>query len=111
MILSAASPWFMNLLSNEKHPHTIIYMRGLKFKDLSAITDFIYHGEVKIIQEQLKGFLTLAEELQLRGLVPSNDSDLESNETFTKPLVKMKDFEESVAAEIDTKIELFDNDD
>lgn len=109
MILSAASPWFMNLLLKEKYPHSIMYMRGLKFKDLLAIIDFIYHGEVKIVQDQLKDFLSLAEELQLKGLVPSNDSDQESNKTVTEPLVKIKDQQESLKAELETKIEVFDN--
>ena len=43
-------------------------MRGLKAKDLVAMVDFIYDGEAKIHQEDLEGFLTLAEELQLKGL-------------------------------------------
>jgi len=28
----------------------------------------MYHGEVKITQDNLKGFLALAEELQIKGL-------------------------------------------
>ena len=43
-------------------------MRGLKAKDLVSIVDFIYHGEANIFQQDLDGFLALAEELQLKGL-------------------------------------------
>ena len=51
-------------------------MRGLKTKDLVAIVDFIYHGEANIFQEDLDGFLALAEELQLKGLAGSqNETD------------------------------------
>ena len=46
----------------------MIYMRGMKAKDLIAIVDFIYHGEANVYQEDLEGFLALAEELQLKGL-------------------------------------------
>ena len=35
--------------------------------------DFIYHGEANIYQEDLDAFLSLAEELQLKGLAPSGD--------------------------------------
>ena len=51
----------------------MIYMRGLKAKDLVAIVDFIYHGEASVFQEDLDGFLALAEELQLKGLASSHN--------------------------------------
>ena len=58
----------------------MIYMRGLKVKDLEAILDFIYHGEANIYQEDLDGFLALAEELKLRGLAGSEENTLDDVE-------------------------------
>ena len=43
-------------------------MRGIKSEDLLAIVDFLYYGEAKIYQENLDTFLSIAEELQLKGL-------------------------------------------
>ena len=43
-------------------------MRGFKAKNLVAIVDFIYNGEANIHQEDLDGFLVLAQELPLKGL-------------------------------------------
>ena len=65
VILSACSPFFSSVLKSNKHSHPMIYMRGLKFKNLVAIIDFIYLGEANIYQEDLDGFLALAEEIQL----------------------------------------------
>ena len=48
VILSACSPFFSSVLKRNKHSHPMIYMRGLKSKDLVAIVDFIYHGETSI---------------------------------------------------------------
>ena len=42
-------------------------MRGLKFEDLLARVDFLYYGEANIYQENLDNFLTIAEELDLKG--------------------------------------------
>ena len=42
VILAASSPFFQKLLGRNKHPHTLIYMRGVKFDDLLAIVDFLY---------------------------------------------------------------------
>ena len=51
--------------------------------------DFIYLGEANVYQEDLDGFLALAEELQLMGLAPTKDNAAEEpivphKETKTK---------------------------
>ena len=74
IILAASSPFFMNLLKRNKHPHPLIYMRGLKSEDLLAIVDFFYFGEINVLQEKLESFLALAEELQLKGLAGAVNS-------------------------------------
>ena len=40
-ILAASSPFFEKLLRKNKHPNPLIYMRGMKSKDLAAIIDFL----------------------------------------------------------------------
>ena len=65
VILAASSPFFQKLLEWNKHPHPLIYMRGLKSEELLAILDFLYFGEINVLQEKLESFLALAEELQL----------------------------------------------
>ena len=80
IILAASSPFFNGVLKRNKHSHPMIYMRRLKARDLVAIVDFIYHGEANIYQEDLDGFLALAEELQLKGLAGSQDDTLDAVE-------------------------------
>ena len=77
VILTACSPFFSTVLKRNKHSHPMIYMRGITTKDLSAIVDFIYHGEANINQEDLEAFLALAEELQLKGLTKSEKPETE----------------------------------
>ena len=85
IILTACSPFFSTLLKKNKHPHPMIYMRGVRTKDLMATVDFIYKGEANIYQEDLDGFLALAEELQLKGLASSqNESSEEPEEKLKK---------------------------
>ena len=88
IILTASSPFFSNVLKKNKHSHPMIYMRGLKVKDLDAIVDFIYNGEANIHQEDLDGFLALAEELQLKGLAGAEKEQdvLKENIPATKNL-------------------------
>ena len=68
VIISASSPFFHNILTQNKHAHPLIYMRGMKLDDLLAILDFLYYGEANIYHDNLNSFLNIAEELQLQGL-------------------------------------------
>ena len=87
VILASSSPFFLNLLRRNKHPHPLIYMRGLKSEDLLAIIDFLYFGEANVYQENLNTFLAVAEELQLKGLKGSGaEEELEED----KPPYKKK---------------------
>ena len=68
VVLASSSPFFMELLKKTKHPHPLIYMRGLRSEDLVAIMDFLYCGEANVLHEHLNAFLVLAEDLSLKGL-------------------------------------------
>ena len=74
VILAASSPCFQTLLKRNKHPHPLIYMRGVKYENLLAIVDFLYCGEANIFQENLDSFLAIAEELKLKGLMGQTEN-------------------------------------
>ena len=80
VILAASSPFFQNLLKRTKHPHPLIYMRGVKSENLLAVVDFLYRGEASVGQENLDSFLAIAEELQLKGLMGQDSSGDNSKE-------------------------------
>ena len=77
VILAASSPFFKKLLGRNKHPHPLIYMRGMKSEYLLAIVDFLYCGEANVFQYNLDSFLAIAEELQLKGLMGKTDEKVE----------------------------------
>lgn len=53
-----------------KHP--IVIFRNVKFHDLRALIDFIYQGEVNVMQDQLSSFLATAKFLEVKGLADNN---------------------------------------
>ena len=73
VILAALSPFFNNLLVQNKHAHPLIYMRGVKSENLRAILDFLYYGEANVLQENLDIFLAIASELKLTGLTDGDE--------------------------------------
>ena len=94
VILAASSPFFEKILSRNKHPHPLIYLKGFQSKDLLAILDFLYFGEANVYQENLDSFLAIAEELKLKGLTDQTASDVvvkEENPTNLKPANKTKE--------------------
>jgi len=72
LILSACSPFFRSVLKQNPHQNPLLYLKGVKFTDLQAVLNFMYHGEVNIAQEELNSFLSVAEELQVKGLTQNN---------------------------------------
>ena len=67
VILAMSSPFFRNLFKNNKHPHPLIYMRGLTAEDLVELMDFLYYGEANIYQENMETFMKIAADLNLQG--------------------------------------------
>ena len=80
VILVASSPFFQKLLGRNKHPHPLIYMRGVKSDDLLSIVDFLYRGEANVFQENLDSFLAIAEDLHLKGLMGKSNEKVEDFE-------------------------------
>ena len=68
VVLASSSPFFMELLQKNKHPHPLVYMMSVKYEDLEAIIDFMYTGETNVSKENLDCFLSVAEDLKLKGL-------------------------------------------
>ena len=75
VILAASSPFFQKVLKKNTHGHPLIYMRGVKTEELTAIVDFLYLGEANVYEDNLESFLTIAEELQLKGLEGTKKQD------------------------------------
>ncbi|XP_023340319.1 zinc finger and BTB domain-containing protein 14 isoform X9 [Eurytemora carolleeae] len=75
VILSACSPFFRNILRKNPHQHPLLYLKGVKYKELVSVLNFMYMGEVNVAQEELNSFLSVAEELRVKGLTQNNSSD------------------------------------
>ena len=74
VILSTSSSFFDRILKENRHPHPLIYLRGVKGRNLDSVLDFIYHGEVNVEKDNLEEFLQLGGELQIKGLEASQET-------------------------------------
>jgi len=84
VILSACSPFFRNVLRRNPHQHPLLYLKGVKYSELMSVLNFMYMGEVNVAQEELNSFLSVAEDLRVKGLTQNN------SESSTKVLAKQE---------------------
>ena len=75
LVLSACSEYFKEVFKRNKHSNTLMCLEGLSKQDLENVLDYIYNGEVKIYQEELDRFLTVAQRFKLEGLLESEDNE------------------------------------
>ncbi|XP_024869968.1 modifier of mdg4-like isoform X2 [Temnothorax curvispinosus] len=89
LILSVCSTYFRELFKGNSCKHPIVILKDVNYRDLSAMLHFMYQGEVNIKQEDIAGFLKVAEALQIKGLTT------EADERFRESLGKNdEDFED-----------------
>ena len=71
-ILSACSPVFQNILESENHSnHPVIYLRGIMHRELQSIVQFMYLGQTTFKKDDIKEFLSVASDLQVKEICQS----------------------------------------
>jgi len=89
VILAACSPLFRKILSRQKNQQNpFLYLKGIRLKELQAVLNFMYHGEVNVAQDSLNNFLAVAEELAVKGL--TTDTRPAGSDTPAKKAVAAK---------------------
>ena len=101
VVLAASSPFFLDVLKVSKHPHPLIYLKGVQMRELAAVMDCLYNGEVTLVnQEELESFLGLAKDLRLKVVHDmTTDDDRESREVPNGTQVKVKELKKIKSAE------------
>ena len=69
VILSACSSFFNKIFVTNHHENLVIYLKGMKYKELEAIIRFIYLGQTRINEEDLEPFMIAAKDLQIKDLL------------------------------------------
>ena len=89
VILAACSPFFRKILRHQKHlQNPFLYLKGIGIKELKAVLNFMYHGEVNVAQDFLNNFLTVAQELAIKGLSSDTKSDMTKEEFSDSTSIK-----------------------
>ena len=88
-------------MNNNSNP--LLYLSGVSSVNLKMILDYIYHGEVKLFQEQIDSFLESAQKLEVEGLLVDNNDyeeraqNILDSDTLSKDFYQQPDEEKQVA--------------
>ena len=104
LVLSASSELFKLILRKSSHPYPhpnpLIYLNGFRSKELNFIMEYIYHGEVRILQDDIHNFLEAAQKLKIEGLIekmpPSEERETELDSEKTIETIEMKPDTENI---------------
>lgn len=72
-VLSTCSDYFKQMFTRSPSKHPIVYMKDVTSRDLEALLDFMYNGEVNVPQSSLGSLIKTAEGLQIKGLAVPDD--------------------------------------
>lgn len=80
LILAACSPFFRSILRRNPHHHPLLYLKGVRYKEIEAILNFMYMGQVNVAETELESFLAVAADLKVRGLTKAEDNFTRSHQ-------------------------------
>ena len=97
LVLSASSEYFKNIFKKNKHSHPLLCLSGIRTQDVKNILDFIYNGEVQLLQDDLYQFMEVAQRFKLEGLTDIDEPKVtyRSYQTILEPKVMPDEFSEN----------------
>ena len=69
IVLSTSSPVLKKLLLDNPHPHPMIYLSGVKHKQLESILQWMYLGETNVYKDNIDEFVEIGKYLEVKELV------------------------------------------
>ncbi|XP_067000729.2 uncharacterized protein [Anabrus simplex] len=111
MILSACSPYFQELFRQHHVQHPVVILNGMKYSDIKLVVEFMYRGEIKVLETELDGLLVTAEALQVKGLSNVRNKyekgDIQGAEQQQQPMqVEQQDVDDSTTTALSPDTQL-----
>ena len=79
-VLSTCSDYFEEMFERTQCKHPVIVLKDIKSEDLEALLNYMYIGEVNVVQENLAGLIKAAESLRIKGLAVPDEEPVHNKE-------------------------------
>lgn len=82
LMLCVCSPFFRTLLTKRPDRHPIIFLKNVDPKHLEQLLQYMYNGEINVLQDDLGPLVETARELQIKGLAdaPAAPPSIDDND-------------------------------
>ena len=74
LVLAATSSFFSSVFNLNSHPHPLMFLRGVKLSQMKALLAYAYSGGTEVAHKDLAGFLAVAEDLKIEGLIQKGEN-------------------------------------
>ncbi|KAB7493844.1 Zinc finger protein [Armadillidium nasatum] len=104
LVLSTCSEYFQEMFQHTECKHPIIVLKDMRSEDLESLLNYMYVGEVNILQEHLSTLIKAAECLKIKGLAVPDDppGDKRSNNSDFNPDSKRRRMDSDYHKQKDT---------
>ncbi|CAL4067756.1 unnamed protein product [Meganyctiphanes norvegica] len=81
LVLSTCSEYFEEIFERTQCKHPVIVLKDIKHEELEALLNYMYLGEVNVLQGDLAGLIKAAECLKIKGLAVPDEAPLSKSES------------------------------
>lgn len=74
LVLSTCSEYFEEIFNRTQCKHPVIVLKDVKHEELEALLNYMYLGEVNVLQADLAGLIKAAECLKIKGLAVPDEA-------------------------------------
>ena len=98
IVLSACSPVLKELLLEHPQSQPLLYLSGVKHKQLESILQFMYSGEVIVLKEDIEEFLKIGMDLEMKELFIFQGGPGDSLEHVDNSIVETNKYDDNTTA-------------
>lgn len=81
-ILGASSSFFRKIFKQNAASNLVLYLKGIKAKDMNSIMEFMYLGQTSVNKADLNTFLESAEDLKIEGLIQPGKASMSVSNAY-----------------------------
>ena len=81
-ILGASSSFFRKIFQQNAAANLVLYLKGVKSKDMNSIMEFMYLGQTSVNKADLTTFLESAEDLKIEGLIQPGKASMSVSNAY-----------------------------
>lgn len=97
VVLAACSSYFQELFSSLNCKHPVVVLKDVKYSEIKAILEYMYRGEVMVLQEEISGLVKVAQALKVKGLSEEHRIGDSRNVRFENESMSQQDSPPSIS--------------